>query len=294
MGKGLSAGFVAVACALALPGAAMALPDDPSFEPLAPADRAALPVSPDGIPVSYTCPVYRIADPGFPLFGGPKDYGVSVSAFPELGADGRLGGTRNTGAADPAAGADRCAAALGAGGSPPRPHETPGTYYWQVYRLCTGCADGYEVGAVRSFTLRSPVAAVLAVPAKAYDGYPFFVSVALAGAPAGTQVVIERKSGASWLKLATTSAAAGKAEAVVTLARGDRELRAAVTIGAQTVLGAPRHVNVKRARSWSTSARSNGRYEGSGSRLKSVSFRIAAKGRELRDFDAKVPMLCPA
>ena len=75
---------------LCLPGSAAALPGDAPFAPLSPADGATLPVDPDGIPVSYTCPVYRIADPGFPLFGGPKDYGVTLSTSPALGADGRL------------------------------------------------------------------------------------------------------------------------------------------------------------------------------------------------------------
>ncbi len=119
------------------------------------------------------------------------------------------------------------------------------------------------------------------------------MSVALAGAPAGTSVAIERKAGATWSKVAAASAAAGKAEAVVTLARGPQQLRAVVTIGSQRIESAARAVNVKRARNWSTSSRANGRYEGSGSGLKSVAFRIAAKGRELRDLDAKVPMLCP-
>ena len=172
---------------LCLPGSAAALPGDAPFAPLSPADGATLPVDPDGIPVSYTCPVYRIADPGFPLFGGPKDYGVTLSTSPALGADGRLAdGTLNTGSADPAVGPDGCSSALGAGGSPPRVQETPGVYYWQVWRLCTGCTGSYEVGPVRKLTLRSEVAPTLRAPARAYAGYPFFVTARLAGTPDGT------------------------------------------------------------------------------------------------------------
>jgi hypothetical protein len=286
--------LIVFACVLGAPAAASALPGDPPPAPLAPADGATLPVDADGIPVSFACPLYRVSDDGFiPLYGGVKDYGVSLSDSPALGADGRLeGAIRNTASADPAT-AGTCNAALGAGGPPPRVQDTPGTYYWQVYRICVGCPGSYEVGPVRSFTLRSLVAPALTVPQKAYDGYPFLVSIALAGAPDGTQAIVERKNGAGWLKLATASAAGGKAEAVVTLARGDRQLRATVRIGSQSTSGQPKHVDVKRARNWSTSARANGRYEGTGSGLKSISFRIAAKGRELRDLDAKVPMLCP-
>ena len=100
--------------------------------------------------VSFTCPVYRVysAGDGFDVYGGPKDYGLSMSTSPALGGDGRL--------ADPVAlvsGAtsdspDHCVAALAAGGAQ-RPQETPGTYYWQVWRLCTGCTGSYEVGPVR-------------------------------------------------------------------------------------------------------------------------------------------------
>src|SRR5204862_1349444 len=117
----------------------------------------------------------------------------------------------------------------------------------------------------------------------------FIVSVAVAGAPTGGRIVIEGKAGSGWQQVATASAAAGKAEAVVILARGDRQLRAAVTIGSETTLGTPKHIDVKRARDWSTSSRANGRYKGSGSGLKSVSFRIAATGRELRDSEATGP-----
>ncbi len=297
--RGRLVALIVVACALAAPATASALPGDPPPAPLAPADGATLPVNADGIPVSFSCPLYRSFDDGFiPVFGGVKDYGVSLSDSPALGADGRLADAlRDTASADPST-AGTCSAALGAGGPPApraalRVQETPGKYYWQVYRICVGCPGSYEVGPVRSFTLRSPVAPSLGVPQTAYDGYPFFVSIALAGAPDGTQAIVERKNGTGWLKVATVNAAGGKAEAVVTLARGDRQLRATVTIGSQSTSSPPKHVNVKRARNWSTSSRANGGYKGTGAGLKSITFRIASKGRELRDLNAKVPMLCP-
>jgi hypothetical protein len=282
-----------VLAALATPAGAAALPGDAAFMPLDPADGATVPVDPNGIRVTYTCPVYRIADPGFPLFGGPKDYGVTLSTSPALGSDGRLAdGLRNTGSADASVGTDGCSALLGAGGSPPRPQETPGTYYWQVHRLCTECPGGYEAGPVRRLTLRSPVNPALRSSGRAYAGYPFLVALTVTGAPDGTSVVVERRASGGWKRAGAATALQGKAEAVVTLARGDHRLRAAVTIGAQRIAGDAVRVSVRRAARWQTKASDAGAYRGRvGSR--SVRFKVVRAGRELRGFRAFVAMLCP-
>jgi hypothetical protein len=279
-------------CVLASPATAFALPGDATFGPLSPADGAAVPVDPDGIPVSYTCPVYRIADTGFPLFGGAKDYGVSMSTSPAVGADGRLADAiRIQGSADPP-GSETCSARLGAGGPPPRIQETPGTYYWQVSRICTGCPGEYEVGPVLRLVLRSTVRPSLEAPPSAYAGYPFFVTAKLAGVPDGTVVTIERRANAVASTAGRGTALGGEAEAVVTLTRGHQKLRASVAIGDQQVVSDERFVSVKRAARWSTGAADDGRYKGKvGSR--SVTFTVARNGRELRRFHAFVPMLCP-
>jgi hypothetical protein len=47
---------LAVLAALASPATAVALPGDAAFAPLDPPDGAALPVDPNGIRVTYTCP----------------------------------------------------------------------------------------------------------------------------------------------------------------------------------------------------------------------------------------------
>jgi hypothetical protein len=291
MGRLLPA--LAVLAALASPATAVALPGDAAFGPLNPPDGAALPVDPNGIRVTYTCPVYRIADPGFPLFGGPKDYGVTLSTSPALGADGRLAdGVRNPGSADPSVGPDGCSAFLGAGGAPPRIQETPGTYYWQVHRICTECPGEYETGPVRTLTLRSPVKPSLRASGRAYAGYPFFVALALTGAPDGTSVVVERRVGSGWKRAGSATALRGKAEAVVTLAHGAQQLRAVATIGSQRIEGDPTRLTVRRAAGWQTGARDDGAYRGRvGSR--SVRLTAARHGRQVRSFRAFVPMLCP-
>jgi hypothetical protein len=278
---------------LAWPATAAALPGDAAFAPLDPPDGAVVPVDPNGIRVTYTCPVYRIADPGFPLFGGPKDYGVTLSTSPVLGADGRLAdGVRVTGSADPAVGTDGCSALLGAGGAPPRIQETPGTYYWQVHRICTECPGEYEAGPVRTLTLRSPVKPSLRASGRAYAGHPFFVALTLTGAPDGTSVVVERRAGSGWKRAGSATALRGKAEAVVTLARGDPQLRAVATIGSQRVEGAATRVTVRHAARWQTGARDDGAYRGR-IRSRSVRLAVARHGRQVRSFRAFVPMLCP-
>jgi hypothetical protein len=84
-------------------------------------------------------------------------------------------------------------------------------------------------------TLRSPVKPSLRASGRAYAGYPFFVALTLTGAPDGTSVVVERRTGSGWKRAGSATALRGKAEAVVTLARGDRQLRAVATIGSQRV-----------------------------------------------------------
>jgi hypothetical protein len=272
---------------------AHALPGDAPFAPLEPADGAALPVDPAGIPVSFSCPVYRIDEPGgFPLFGGARDYGVSLSRAPATGADGRL--------ADPVAlsqGAqdspDHCAVALGAGGSE-RPQETPGTYYWQVWRLCTGCPGSYEVGPVRRLVLRASATLRARPPARMYAGYPFFVALSLTGVPDRTGVTVERRAGGRWRAAGETIALGERGEAVVTLPRGATRLRAVARIGDETVTSPEVGVTARRARGWVTRARDDGGYAGRPGGERSVRLRIARRGRELRDFSAQVAMLCPA
>jgi hypothetical protein len=271
---------------------AHALPGDAPFAPLEPADGAALPVDPAGIPVSFSCPVYRIDEPGgFPLFGGARDYGVSLSRAPATGAGGRL--------ADPVAlsqGAqdspDHCAVALGAGGSE-RPQETPGTYYWQVWRLCLECPGSYEVGPVRKLVLRSTAAPALRPPRRIYGGYPFILPLELTGVPDFTPVRVERRSGSRWVSAGTATAVGEQAQATVTLPRGATRLRVSLTVGDEAVVSPESAVTARRARRWKTGRRDDGRYAGRPPGLRSVKLTIARRGRELRGFEAQVPMLCP-
>ncbi len=245
------------------------------FGPLTPPDGASVPVEPNGIPVSFTCPTYG-------LFGNPSTYGVAMSRTSALGSDGRLADAILVPGEADRANPGLCAVLLGAGGPPPRIQETPGTYYWQVYRICTECPTSYETAPVRTLTLTSLVEPKLTTPAKVYAGYPFIATVAVAGAPDGSTVTVGRSSG---------TALGGKAEVVITLTRGAHELRPTLTIGGWEVTGASTQVSARAAKRWTTT-RADGSDKGrAGSR--SVKFKVTKKGKELRGFSAFVAMTCP-
>ncbi len=247
--------------------------------------------------MSFTCPVYRSFDNGFPLFGGPKDYGVSFSRSTTVGPDGRLSDpvALGTGAVPPGAPQDACVSAMNPGGARPLPQETPGPYYWQVWRICVGCVGSYEVGPILRFVLESP--AQLAVrspaPARAFVGFPIAFPLTLTGVPDGTRVQLERFASGTWKPVGSGTAFGEKGEVIAVLPRkGTQRLRVSAVIGTDTVLSSERQVPVRAARGWLTDADDAGRYDGkAGSR--SVKLNVSANGREVRQFSAFVAMLCP-
>ncbi len=272
---------------IVLAAPAQALPPDPPPVPLTPADGAAVPVDPGGIAVTFSCPVYRVysAGEGFDVYGGPKDYGLSMSSSPAVGADGRLAEpvALVSGASSDAP--DHCVSALAAGGSQ-RPQETPGTYYWQVWRLCTGCPGSYEAGPVRALILRATATLALKPPAKVYAGFPFILPVTATGVPNFAALRIERGGSANVGAATVTSE---RAEATVTLGAGTSRLRAAVRIGDETVLSPEIRIKVARAANWRTRASDDGRYKGT----RSAKLKVAKRGREIRGLSVSVAMLCP-
>lgn len=280
----------AVVVLLVFAAPVQALPGDPPFEPLTPADGAALPVDSGGIPVTFSCPVYRTYDAGggFEVFGGPKDYRVVTSRGSALGPDGRLTApvALNDGVAVPGQ-EGQCSTVLSAGGSD-RPQETPGTYYWQVSRLCTGCPAGYETGPVRTLKLVSPVKPTVSAPARLYAGYPFIATVAADGVPDGTAVVVERRSGGGWKTAGSGQVLGGRAAVTAMVpATGAQELRVRLTVGTQEVTGEGRAVRVAGTARAAKTAVKAGAWRGKGG----VAFRVV--GRTIRAFTAQVPMLCP-
>jgi hypothetical protein len=271
---------------IALAAPAQALPPDPPPAPQTPADGASVPVDPNGIPVTFGCPVYTVFKTGeFSLPGGPKDYGLSMATAPATGADGRLlnpVALVSGGSATPPGG-DVCNWVLSAGGSV-RPQETPGTYYWQVWRLCTGCASGYEVGPVRTLTLLANAQLTIKPPRTVYAGYPFILHVTTSGVPNLTALSVLR--GAA--KVGSGTVASNSASPTVTLSRSGT-IRAAVTLGSQTVTSPEVDVKVSKAAKWKTKASDEGGYKGT----RSAKLTVARKGKEIRKLSVSVSMLCP-
>ena len=295
-GRGLLLAVV-VALVLALAPAAQAMPGDPGFAPTSPADGAELPADLDGIPVTFSCPLYRVAgEPPFATYGDYNEYGVSFSRSTTVGPDGRLADVvaLGTGALTPGLPQDACNSAMAPGGSRPLPQETPGTYYWQVWRLCIACATSYEVGPILHFVIKSPaqMAVRSPAPARAFVGYPIAFPLTLTGVPDGTKVRLERRAGTAWKTVGTATALGEKGEAIAVLPKGTQRLRLTAVIGDETVSSSERQVPVRAARGWLTDGDDAGHYTGqAGSR--GVKLDVSASGREVRRFSAFVAMLCP-
>jgi hypothetical protein len=272
---------------------AQALPDDPPIEPLEPADGATLPVA-DAIPARFTCPLYRQFDygGGFVGYGDADEYNLWIARTPDVDANGKLAGQVGDDGrleAEP----DRCVAGLQPG-LVASAQDLPGTYYWQVARLCVACQGGYEVGPVRRLVLRTTAQLSLRAPAKAYGGFTFILPLRLTGVPDRTRVSVEHRSGDRWRRAGSAIALGERGDASLVLPAGRTRLRATVTLGAETVTSRPVALTVRRARRWTTGARDDGRYAMRPGGQRTKRLRVARGGRELRGFEAEVPLLCPS
>lgn len=290
MGLRAAAVFGACAAVLASSPVAFALPGDPPITAVSPGDGATVPASEEGVVVRFTCPAYRRFEGDF---AAASSYGADLATSPELGSDGRLrrdrrvyGGKETSSNTVPAG---QCELRFGGFPLPPPP---PGTYFWQAWRSCTGCASGYETGPVRRFTIRATDLRIgLKVQARGYQGYPVLASLRLGGVPDGSRAVVQRRVGRTWRRVAGASAFRERALAVLRrLPRGRQRLRVVAQLGAQRSASPERVVRVGRARRWST-ARDSGRYVASGGGT-IARLRVTSRGREIRNFWAELAVTC--
>ena len=281
--------LVAIALVLVFPAAAAALPGDPPIVLLGPADGAQVTADPDGIPVRFTCPDYRQFVGTITVYGDYTDYTATFATKPDLGSDGRLLDANVVDRDIPMQsdnGSDDCASELENDG----PEVTPGTYYWQVDRLCTGCPTGHETSPVQGFTVRAALKLALTVPKRAFGGYPILASVRAGGVPDGGNVTVQRRAGRRWKRAATATILRERADVVFTLPKGRARVRLKAVVGTQTGTSPARKVTVARAQGWTTThdvGRYTGKAEGADAELK-----VAAGGRQIRDFDTEVSMFC--
>lgn len=283
-----------VLCALAVTApAASALPGDEAFQVVAPAADATVDADPTGIQVTYTCPVYRTLDDGqgFVVQAGAPSYRAVLATAPEVGTDGLLRADRVllrvTAETPNTVPAGQCVSVLGDGRST-GPQNTPGTYWYQVYRLCTGCSTGYEAGEVRRITIRSQ-ATLRVRPAVAYAGYPARLFVDAAGLADGATVLLQRETASGWTTIGTGSASRGTAEVVANLRRGANRLRAVATVGSDTLTSPVAVIAGRVATTRVTSAADDGRYVGP----RGVKLRIGKRGTTISGATIRVLMVCP-
>jgi hypothetical protein len=272
--------IAAVALLLAFPGTALALPGDPPITQLAPADGAQVPAA--AVSVDFTCPEYRKFAGSVTLYGDYTDYEAIFATKPDLGNDGRLLAANVVDRTIPMksnTGADRCASGMDMG-------VKPGTFYWQAARQCDGCASGYETSAVRRFVVHADLHLGLTVPKRAYRGYPLLATVHAGGVPDGGKVTVQRRAGHKWKKVASTSVSHERGSVVLKLPNGTVRLRLKAVGGVSHA----RVVKVVTARNWTTT-HDVGSYRGKAEGAK-LTTKVAAGGRELRDFDTEVTMFC--
>jgi hypothetical protein len=280
--------LVAIALLLAFPVSAVALPGDPPVQLLAPADGAQVPADADGIPVRLTCPDYRQFAGTITVYGDYTDYEVSFATEPALGVDGRLLDANVVYRDIPSrsnAGADQCTSAMENDG----PEVTPGTYYWQAARMCTGCASGYETSPVRRFSVQTTLDLRLTVPKKAFRGYPIVAPVHAAGVPDGGKVTVQRRAGKKWRRVASTTVFRERGTVVFRLPKGRVRVRLKARVGTQSDTSRVRVVRVAAPRGWTTTH--DGRYRGKAEGA-DLTLKVASGGRQIRDFDTEVSMFC--
>lgn len=280
---------VLIAGTTLIPAPVAALPGDPPIEAIAPADGAALPVNDTGIAVTFTCPPFRAAEasPPFPATPGLlSDYDVRLSTSATTGTDGRLATSAGSGRVDQRPGTDVCDATLGSAGFP-RPQATPGTYYWQAWRACSGCTGGFEVGPVRRVVLTAAGSVGLTIPARMYVGYRAAAAITFTGAGSQVALALQRRVGSAWRDIARPD---NEGVAIVSLPKGSQVVRGVARIGGQEFAGPPRTVSVVPARRWATGRTSDGRYRDPA--RPSVRFRVVDGGRRIVGLHADVPVLC--
>ena len=283
---------------LLTPATAAALPGDPPVTLLAPANGADVPANPDGIGVRFTCPTYKQFDAGpFSTYGDYTDYSLMFATKPDLGTDGRLKDSnviaRDVLVLPSNVGPGQCTGVMRGGEVlEPGPQVTPGTYYWQADRICTGCPTGYEQSPVWNFTVRVELDLALSVQKKGYAGYPIVATLKARGVPSGAKVTVERRAGRSWKRATSARVFGERGYVVLALPRGRQRVRLKATVGTETVASPERVIRIVRPAHWTTSRRDDGSYRGQ-AESKPVALKVAAAGRQIRKFAAQVSTFCP-
>lgn len=253
------------------------MPGDPQPAPVAPADGGEVQTDPAGIEVTFTCPRYRSSYADESTTAGAEGYTAVFSRRPDFVGV----------ASDPARslGGDRCSARLDDDGDD---EVTPGKVYWRLDRSCyCSPSQEYESSPTYTFTLRAPKVFLRnRIQKRAYAGYAFTAHLRT-DAPDGTRALLMLHRRGDVQIGEATSVHDGRAQVDVKLPRGPHRLLWRLDRGDVITLGPIAKVDVRRARTWSTGARDDGRYKD-----ENVAFRVARRGRQIRDFKASLTAFC--
>lgn len=307
---------------LAFAGRAAALPEDPPVQPISPSDGANLAATELGLKVTYSCPSYRTAveveaeevpfeneageieaelvERQSPVTAGSEGYGVVFSTSSQLGSDGRLvsaGFKFGEAPAEALPGSSDCSSELFLPTAPSPAALYHGTVYWQAFRLCEECEQGFEVGPVRSFVVVPTVeGAEIDYEDHPYGGYLTEVGFHALANLKGAKVALQRWTGSEWLTIAEEPGnELGTNYFYVTLGAGHRLLRPVVIGNGVSIALEEKAKTVRRARKAAAAAVASGEWV---TALKAeregfpLSFRVTHGGTVLSGLSAKVGAVC--
>ncbi len=284
---------------ISVAGPAVALPGDAPVAPIAPASGATVGTDPQGIQITYACPRYGdYVDSltGVVVTAGSEGYRAAVSTSPAVDSVGLLAEQVKT-TSGPTGDPGTCSSRLGSSTDTQdlRPQRVPGAYYWQVWRLCSDCVNGVEVGPVRAFTVAASTALTVVAPKAVYAAIPTLVPVRVTD-DLGTPVVLQRRTSKGWKSLGHTDVGrqgelpADQRAIIVRLPRGKQRVRAVTGVGGQEVTSKTVRIKVRKAAGWSPGAAAVGGYRDRDHR--SLRFAVVQRGRTVKGFTTEVTATC--
>lgn len=208
----------------------------PPIEPQSPAEGITVAASEEGLPVTFTCPIFvyeegetevieeeneeeemevveEITIP--PTTGGAEEYGVHFSTSAGLDKSGQLTttgfGETGEGESEGIKGTSSCSSELELPSTATRPATLyEGRVYWQAYRESEVAADGVEVGPVHSFVVVPHIEEPeLTFREQVFAGYLTKVGFSYESELSGTVIKLQELEGGTWKTIAEAPGNAG-------------------------------------------------------------------------------------
>lgn len=313
--------IVAVALQVATAGASPAT--SPPIDPQSPAEGAIVGASSEGLKVQFSCPSFvseegevleeesegeegEIIPPviGPPVLGGPEEYGVHFSTVSTVAKSGQLGttgfGEAGEGEAEPIKPANvNCTSELELPTAPYPAALYEGRIYWQAFRGCARCADGVEVGPVRSFVVAPNIEEPeMIFREQIFAGYLTKVWFGYEAELGGAVVMLQEWEGSAWKTIAEAPGSnRGENTFFVKVKRAGHHLFRPLVVGGGPALGLEPAVKVirKPTRQRVTSAADDGAYVAANAKEREewpISFSVRGNGTVLRNLQLEAETTC--